>query len=93
MNDLMAETRINVRTKPDIKRDLEITARLRGLSVSALVNSLVVKAIREEKNIEPEMFAKSRKPTGIPKYEQNANNISKTHQIPVLREKAGDVRK
>jgi hypothetical protein len=50
------EIRINVRTSEQIKRDLEITAELRGLTVSALVNSLVVKAIREEKEREPHAF-------------------------------------
>lgn len=50
------EIRINVRTTEQIKADLEITARLKGLTVSALVNSLVVKAIREEKEREPQAF-------------------------------------
>jgi post-segregation antitoxin (ccd killing protein) len=50
------EVRINVRTTEQIKRDLEITARLRGITVSALVNSQVVKAIREEKEREPQAF-------------------------------------
>ena len=56
MFDGMQEIRINVRTTAQIKRDLEITAELRGLTVSALVNSLVVKAIREEKLAEPSAF-------------------------------------
>lgn len=51
------EIRINVRTSEQIKRDLEITAELRGITVSSLVNSLVVKAIREEKEREPAAFA------------------------------------
>jgi hypothetical protein len=51
------EVRINVRTSEQIKRDLEITAELRGITVSSLVNSLVVKAIREEKEREPQAFA------------------------------------
>lgn len=50
------EIRINVRTTEDIKRDIEITARLRGLTVSSLINSLAVKAIREEKAVEPQAF-------------------------------------
>jgi hypothetical protein len=50
------EYRINVRTTEQIKRDLEITARLRGLTVAALVNSLIVNAIREEKEREPRAF-------------------------------------
>lgn len=54
------EIRINVRTTAQIKADLEITAKLKGLSVSALVNSLVVGAIREEKDREPQSFRNSR---------------------------------
>lgn len=50
------EVRINVRTTPQIKRDLEVAAELRGLTVSAVVNSAVVKVIREEKEREPAAF-------------------------------------
>lgn len=53
------ETRINVRTTEPIKHDLRITAKLRGLTESSLVNSLVVRAIREEKQLSPEEFEKS----------------------------------
>ncbi len=60
MNYVVKEVRINVRTSDEIKRDLEITATLRGMSVSALVNSLVVKAIREEKTLEPHAFKTQR---------------------------------
>lgn len=55
------EIRINVRTTEQIKNDLEVTARLRGLTVSSLVNALVVKAIREEKEREPQAFDKKHK--------------------------------
>ncbi len=58
MNVFMsAEIRINVRTTAEVKRELEITARLRGIKVSSLVNLLVVRAIREEKEREPGAFA------------------------------------
>lgn len=53
---LVVEIRINVRTTADIKRDIEIAARLRGMTVSSLINSLAVKTIREEKMAEPEAF-------------------------------------
>lgn len=62
---VMSEIRINVRTTEEIKRDLEITARLRGLTVSALINSLAVKAIREEKQIEPLAFKQENKPNQL----------------------------
>lgn len=57
------EVRINVRTSETTVEDLKITAKLRGLTVSALVNLLVVKAIREEKMIAPEAFEKPHRPT------------------------------
>jgi hypothetical protein len=56
--DTQEEVRINVRTRPDVKRDLEIAARLNGITMSALVNNLVVKKIREEKERSPEEFEK-----------------------------------
>lgn len=50
------EIRLNIRTSEDTVADLKTTARLRGLSVSSLVNMLVVKAIREEKAVAPGEF-------------------------------------
>lgn len=50
------EVRLSVRTNEGTVSDLKTTARLRGISVSALVNMLVVKAIREEKEIAPQEF-------------------------------------
>lgn len=52
------EVRINVRTNAQTVEELKITAKLRGLTVSSLVNSLVVQAIRDEKTIAPEAFQK-----------------------------------
>lgn len=62
---VVKEVRINVRTTPQIKRNLEIAARLKGLTVSALVNSAVVKVIREEKEREPEAFNRPAEPNHI----------------------------
>lgn len=50
------EIRINVRANQQTVDDLRITARLRGMTVSSLVNWLVIKAIREEKAVAPESF-------------------------------------
>lgn len=53
------EVRINARASEQTVHDLKIAARLRGLTVSSLVNLLVVKTIREEKAIAPEAFGQS----------------------------------
>lgn len=53
---MSSEIRINVRTTEEIKRDIEIAAKLRGMTVSSLINSLAVKAIREEKEYAPDAF-------------------------------------
>lgn len=50
------ETRINVRTTEEIKRDLEVAAELRGITVSSLINQLARMVIREEKDREPDAF-------------------------------------
>jgi hypothetical protein len=79
------EVRINVRTTEQIKIDLEITARLRGLTVSALVNSLVVKAIREEKEREPRAF-EHEKPEGkgnaeyVGRHQPDKSIVVETHR-------------
>lgn len=52
----MKEIRINVRTTEAIKRDLEIAAELRGITVSALVNQLARSVIREERERDPRAF-------------------------------------
>lgn len=56
MLHLMREIRINVRTTEAIKRDLEIVAELRGITVSSLVNQMARVAIREERDREPSAF-------------------------------------
>ncbi len=55
------DVRLNIRTSEQTVAELKITARLRGLSVSSLVNMLVVKAIREEKAAAPEEFENGRR--------------------------------
>lgn len=47
---------LQIRINEDIKSDLQIVAELRGLSTSALIHSLIVKAIRAEKEREPKAF-------------------------------------
>jgi uncharacterized protein (DUF1778 family) len=50
------DDQINFRISPEIKRDLRITAEARGLSVSSLIHSLIVQAIREERATYPHLF-------------------------------------
>lgn len=50
------ETRINVRTTQEIKDDLEIVSRLRGIKVSSIVNGAMREIIRQEKEREPQAF-------------------------------------
>jgi hypothetical protein len=47
---------LQIRISEDIKADLQVVAELRGLSTSALIHSLIVKTVREEKNREPRAF-------------------------------------
>jgi antitoxin component of RelBE/YafQ-DinJ toxin-antitoxin module len=47
---------LQIRIREEVKQDLAVLAELRGLSMSALINSLIVKAIREEKNADPIAF-------------------------------------
>lgn len=58
------EVRLNIRIGEATIADLKTTARLRGLSVSSLVNMLVAKVIREEKAAAPEEFGLEDKPLG-----------------------------
>jgi uncharacterized protein (DUF1778 family) len=62
MLELMKEIRINVRTTDDVKRDLEITARIHGRTVSNLVNWVVRQAIQEAKASHPQEFASKPNP-------------------------------
>jgi antitoxin component of RelBE/YafQ-DinJ toxin-antitoxin module len=50
--------RLYLRIREDIKNDLKITAELHGLTMSSLINSLIVKAIREAKIESPQSFEK-----------------------------------
>jgi antitoxin component of RelBE/YafQ-DinJ toxin-antitoxin module len=47
---------VQFRIREDIKEELQIVAEMRGLTMSALIHSLIVKTIREEKEREPQAF-------------------------------------
>lgn len=56
VTDKLKERWLQIRIDEEVKANAKITARLRGLSLSALVHSLLVKAIREEKDRDPLSF-------------------------------------
>ncbi len=47
---------IQIRSTEALKKELQIVADLRGLSMSSLIHSLIKQAIREEKEREPKAF-------------------------------------
>jgi hypothetical protein len=49
---------LQIRIDPDLKEDVRITAEARGLSVSALVHSMLKQAVRDERNEYPHLFEK-----------------------------------
>lgn len=70
------DTYLQIRIRESLKDDLKLVSEARGLSVSALVHSLIVKAIREERKDAPEVFTEHQTaPKGIPSAE-----ISFTHK-------------
>lgn len=60
---------VNFRVRDDLKREFEIVAELRGTTLSGLIHQLLVKAVREEKEREPQAFVKS--DAGIQPVESN----------------------
>jgi len=61
MNNVMTtsapkSTYIQVRIRDDLKEDVQRTATSRGLTMSALIHSLLTQAVREEKGLYPDVF-------------------------------------
>lgn len=50
------DTYIQVRIRDDLKEDVQTTAAARGLTMSALIHSLLTQAVREEKEAYPDAF-------------------------------------
>lgn len=69
------EIRFNVRTTLERKRDLEIVAKFKGLTVSGLINNLAATAIRQVKDDYPEIFEE-----GLP---QSPGRSGASHLVPV----------
>lgn len=53
---------LHIRLKPSVKDELKIVADARGMTMSGLVYSLIVKTIRDEKTLEPQLFATQKVP-------------------------------
>lgn len=49
-------TYIQVRIREDVKEELRLVADARGLTISALIHSMIVKTIRDERTQHPEVF-------------------------------------
>lgn len=61
MNNVMTQSKakddwLQIRIDPELKVDVKITADARGLSVSALVHSMLKQAVRDEKQQYPHLF-------------------------------------
>jgi hypothetical protein len=54
--DRFKDSYVQIRIRDDIKADLQKVAELRGLTMSALLHSLIVRTIREEKELSPQGF-------------------------------------
>jgi hypothetical protein len=66
---LMAKgTYIQFRVREDIKEDIQRVAELRGLTTSGLIHSLIVKAIREEKERDPQAFRRDQEQRYVTMY-------------------------
>lgn len=70
------DSRLTLRIKPEVKADLEKLADWYGLTMSSYVHSLIVRAVRKEKEALPEIFKEEEirgelSPTGttLPHYE------------------------
>lgn len=52
-------TQLQIRIREDLKNDLRVLAELKGLSVSATVHTLIVKAVRDAKAENPYAFGRA----------------------------------
>jgi hypothetical protein len=83
--NMAKDTYLQLRIREDIKEDLRIVAELRGLSVSGLIHSQIVKMIREEKENSPQLFPVQERPKGIPVAPRSSSK-----GIPLINNKSVD---
>jgi hypothetical protein len=83
-------TSINLRITPSFRNDLQTLADYRGLSLSSLAHSLLVKAMRQERQNDPDAFAESERKVNATQSPDSLNGrplSAKTkHPIPHQRE-------
>ncbi len=84
---------INFRVKPELKDDLVAIAAWHGLDVTSYIHSLIVKAIRREKEENPEAFpspkreklapviARFEEPIRLPSEEESREEIQRSLEI------------
>lgn len=63
MFTMTKETRLNLRISEAFRADIEALAEYHGLSMSSYAHSLLVKAVRREREATPEAFILTNKPT------------------------------
>lgn len=56
MYAMAKETRLNLRISDAFRQDIETLAEYHGLTMSSYAHSLLVRAVRREKENEPELF-------------------------------------
>jgi hypothetical protein len=59
------DDRMHIRVSPSVKHDFQIVAKLRGLKPSSLMHSLMVNAIREERDRSPASFVTTDPPRAV----------------------------
>lgn len=76
------EDRVHIRIREDLKEDLRVVAELRGLKMSQLLHTLIVKAIQEEKRNDSTEFERIRRklrqesPSGASKSSTKVRKVS-----------------
>lgn len=82
------DTYIQFRIHPDFKREVEITAYARNLTVSSLIKSLLRKAVREERNEYPQLFADVvDKKSNVKPTHSNTRKMERNSERPSVDEK------
>lgn len=84
MFSMVKDTRLNLRITPQFRNELQVLADYRGLTLSSLAHSLLVKAMRRERLEEPEAFIESERSANALKPTPNRKlpNLGKVNEAP-----------